>query len=276
MAEALIDVFHALRNRLLAALNVDAEFLSRLPGASLFSWSGVLGLVALLLGYYSLRAASTDGDGEGGARGEQVVRGSGAPPARAVGNTAAGPVDAGSSQAYATHTAKSQAMISGVPGGIRARLRGVHRLTISLSSVLYFVETDPSALSIAATVRSETVDAIKSMARMCEVFFITHVQDDIAQERVQAAIQEAGLAGPSKTQVGSACIPLQRVLFCGTSVGCTAIVRQLEPDLHIEGSAEVVKSLAPFVPRMLFITDEPQSASNSNVVVASSLHSFVS
>lgn len=42
-------------------------------------------------------------------------------------------------------------MISGVPGGIRARLRGVHRLTISLSSVL-FVETDPSALSIAATV----------------------------------------------------------------------------------------------------------------------------
>lgn len=70
--------------------------------------SGVLGLVALLLGYYSLRAASTDGDGEGGARGEQVVRGSGAPPARAVGNTAAGPVDAGSSQAYATHTAKSQ------------------------------------------------------------------------------------------------------------------------------------------------------------------------
>ena len=36
-------------------------------------------------------------------------------------------------------------------------------------------------------------------------------------------------------------IPAHRVLFCSTLVGKTSIVRQLEPDLHVDGHPHTVR-----------------------------------
>ena len=47
-----------------------------------------------------------------------------------------------------------------------------------------------------------------------------------------------------------------RVLFCGTLEGKVSMVRQLEPDLHVDAAAATVDALQRFTPQLLHVRRE--------------------
>ena len=61
-------------------------------------------------------------------------------------------------------------------------------------------------------------------------------------QRVAQALREAGAVGQTATDAGKAV-----ALFCSSALGLTSMVRQLEPDLHIDGSAENLRCAAAAV-----------------------------
>jgi len=62
------------------------------------------------------------------------------------------------------------------------------------------------------------------------------VKDDMGEATCRGALEAGGLVG-----VGSGQIPPQRLLFCSSLEGKASIVRQLEPQLHIDGHSRTVR-----------------------------------
>lgn len=63
---------------------------------------------------------------------------------------------------------------------------------------------------------------------------------------MQGALEDAGLIGSGPGQIKA-----HRLLFCSTLEGKVSIVRQLEPDLHIDGHARTVSSILFSTPPVL-------------------------
>lgn len=90
-------------------------------------------------------------------------------------------------------------------------------------------------LSEEATLVPGAVEALKRCAENAELYLLTQVDDDVGEVVVRGALEHAGLVGQGKGQV-----PPHRLLFCGTLDGKASLVRQLEPDLHIDAQAATV------------------------------------
>jgi hypothetical protein len=60
----------------------------------------------------------------------------------------------------------------------------------------------------------------------------------VPAQRVIQILREAGVVGDVSTAANKAC-----ALFCSGVVGLTSMVRQLEPDLHIDASVESLSTL---------------------------------
>ena len=65
---------------------------------------------------------------------------------------------------------------------------------------------------------------------------ILQVEDDTGEATCRGALEAGGLVGSAPGQ-----IPSQRLLFCSTLDGKVSIVRQLEPQLHIDGHPKTVQ-----------------------------------
>lgn len=76
---------------------------------------------------------------------------------------------------------------------------------------------------------------LRELAKNANVFLITHVVDDVGEATVRGALEDAGLVGPSGGQIKP-----HRLIFCSTLEGKVSIVRQLEPELHIDGHPSTV------------------------------------
>lgn len=118
--------------------------------------------------------------------------------------------------------------------GLARRLRGVRRITLALPGVL-LAETTPSQLEEGAALLDGVASVIARLLQHCELFLLCRVESDVGEAAVRGVLEGEGVCGTGKGQV-----PPHRVLFCGTAVGSTSMVRQLEPDLHIDGDAETV------------------------------------
>lgn len=100
------------------------------------------------------------------------------------------------------------------------------------------------------------------------------VQDDVGQAVVTGALEAAGLVGSQPGQLKP-----HRLLFCSTLDGKVSIVRQLEPDLHIDGSAKTIEDLKRFMPQLLHVVQTGSVAAaqgSPNVASSSSLQAFFS
>lgn len=84
------------------------------------------------------------------------------------------------------------------------------------------------------------------------------VQDDVGQAVVLGALEAAGLVGKGTGQV-----PPHHVLFCSTLDGKVSIVRQIEPDLHIDGSGKTIEDLKRFMPQLLHVTQPGTAAAGA-------------
>jgi hypothetical protein len=126
-------------------------------------------------------------------------------------------------------------------------LAGVKRITISAAGVL-LEEWEPAELQDSATARPDACEIVKEMCRLAEVTVLAHVTDDVGQAAVTGALEAAGLVGSSQGQLKP-----HRLLFCSTPEGKVSMVRQLDPELHIDGSRATVDSLQRFIPQLLLV-----------------------
>lgn len=110
-------------------------------------------------------------------------------------------------------------------------------ITINVLGTL-LIETNPESLSTnGATVIPAAVHALRPLLARNEVFLVVRVVDDIGEIAVRGALEHAGVLG-----VGSERVASHRLLFCETMEGAVAIVRQLEPGVHIDTDSLTVSA----------------------------------
>lgn len=83
--------------------------------------------------------------------------------------------------------------------------------------------------------RPAAIPILRELANNAQVYLITHVVDDVGEATVRGALEDAGLIGPNPGQIKP-----HRILFCSTLEGKVSMVRQLEPELHIDGHSTTV------------------------------------
>uniref|UniRef100_A0A7S0N215 Peroxisome biogenesis protein 22 n=1 Tax=Pyramimonas obovata TaxID=1411642 RepID=A0A7S0N215_9CHLO len=240
------------------------------------TWSGLLGLAAFLIGYYSFRQRHAVGASQQQQQ-QHARRATGGSDGASRGDTARGSGGFFPQFAQFTSTASQQnrSLLSKLHPSVQARLQGVQRVTCSLLGVL-FEEKTPSDLSSRATVIPGAASTLKELAKICDVYMVTHCADDEGQQNVERALAELELLGTTNSKPGTGLIASHKSLFCSTREGKTAIVRQLEPDLHIDGCQEVGLKLAQFMPRIALIQPAAaRAASPSNVAAFPALEDFL-
>ena len=121
------------------------------------------------------------------------------------------------------------------------------RVTINALGTL-LQETSPNSLSTdGATLIPEAVHALVSLLQSghrLQVFIIVQVTDDIGECAVKGALEDCEI---------SSVIQAHRILFCSTLEGIVAIVRQLEPDVHIDACISTAEELSRFIQNVVLI-----------------------
>ncbi len=113
-------------------------------------------------------------------------------------------------------------------------------------TITYLLQFLPHMVQESAVLREDAAAVMREMLKTANVYVLAHVIDDIGEATVRGALEAGGLVGPSVGQ-----IPPHRVLFCSTLEGKVSIVRQLEPELHIDGHPQTVRFLS--FPRLWLI-----------------------
>eukprot|EP00184_Porphyridium_aerugineum_P005594 CAMPEP_0184695086 /NCGR_PEP_ID=MMETSP0313-20130426/2831_1 /TAXON_ID=2792 /ORGANISM="Porphyridium aerugineum, Strain SAG 1380-2" /LENGTH=362 /DNA_ID=CAMNT_0027153479 /DNA_START=50 /DNA_END=1138 /DNA_ORIENTATION=- len=113
-------------------------------------------------------------------------------------------------------------------------------------------------------VHDDVAHLLIRLTRSFDLYLIIRVDDDTTEQEVLQSLQEIDLFKPS---VGN--MKKCKVLFCSTLLGRVSIVRQLEPQLHLDSNPEVVNGLYRFIkwaavfgPRYLQDISAPSSANN--------------
>ncbi|KAG2447794.1 hypothetical protein HYH02_007251 [Chlamydomonas schloesseri] len=276
----------------LAALyNKLVQLLQTAPRGAL-SITGILGLALIVYGYLQLRdnsraeqqrreqqarerqrLAGTPAGGSAGAA-PRASSAAGPAPAAAAPVARAGLAPAASPAPSPAPAPRTSAGASATPLGraVAAQLAGAKRVTISIPGVL-LAECTPAQLQESASVRPEVAEAVREMARVSDVYLLAHVEDDVGEAVVAGSLEAAGLLGPGPGQVAA-----HHLLCCSTLDGKVPIVRQLDPDLHVDGHVVSVDELKRFLPRLLLVREEGSGSSASggsgNVGLAPSLRAF--
>lgn len=232
------------------------------PAGSL-QLTGVLGLAAVVIAYNFFKrndAPSTGSRQREQSRSQQAQAG-----------VSAGRLSAGSSSRSKADPDSSKQAEQAGSSPIRSKLTGIRRVTVSALGPLT-QEWSAVELQEGATLRTEAVEVLKEISRCADTYIITQVQDDIGQAVLIGSLEAAGLIGDQKGQIQP-----HHVLFCSTLDGKVSMVRQLEPDLHVDGTAKTIDDLKRFLPQLLHITQPGLAAAghgSGNIAVSSSLKAF--
>uniref|UniRef100_A0A7S2FF64 Uncharacterized protein n=1 Tax=Pycnococcus provasolii TaxID=41880 RepID=A0A7S2FF64_9CHLO len=140
-------------------------------------------------------------------------------------------------------------------GGVETAVGRVRRMTVATVGVLFRADASkPLNARDSASLIPAAERAIRAAAAQgLELFLITHVDSDAAQESAQKSLKSSGISGTA--------IPPHRCLFCDTDVGRTALVRQLEPDVHVDAGLASVTELARFLPRVAHVVSTGSTSS---------------
>ncbi|KAK2080938.1 hypothetical protein QBZ16_000792 [Prototheca wickerhamii] len=151
---------------------------------------------------------------------------------------------------------------------LRARqLLSKHRTAQSGPAASPSGESNAAALEEGASLASaRAAEALRALLdRGLDVYLLAHVASDVGEAVVRGALEAEGLLGAGPGQVSP-----HRLLLCGTQIGKVSVVRQLEPELHIDADAETVAELQRFIPRLALV-GAGRSAPWPNVMEAGTL-----
>jgi hypothetical protein len=113
---------------------------------------------------------------------------------------------------------------------------------------------------------------MQEVCKAVDTYLLAHVPDDIGQAVVAGAMEAAGLLGKGTNQ-----LPPHKLLFCSTLEGKASIVRQIEPELHIDAQSVTIEDLKRFIPQLLHVHapgSQPAALEAQNVGHAPSLRAF--
>ncbi|CAD7699199.1 unnamed protein product [Ostreobium quekettii] len=228
--------------RLAHALYVHVVSMLREAPPGALPLTGVIGLAALLAGLYQLgytrRAPAADRP-----RADAQPRAS---------RTNSAQYRLGS-QKRSCPPGESEVPGSGAQGlpiplsALRSQLVGISTVTISVPGVL-LEQCDVEELEEEATVRPDAVEIVKELGSCVQLYLMAQVSSDIGEAVVRGALEAAGVLGRGKHQ-----IPSHKLLVCETLPGKIAIVRQVEPELHVDGDRRTIEDLQRFIPQQLHI-----------------------
>jgi hypothetical protein len=220
--------------------------------------TGVLGLAAAIVAYYQLR---------GGNRDNRPRLGTSQPSA---------PVDrarVAASEAFGEQQPQqlghpADETLSTLQKHIYTKLKGKRTITLTTPGVL-LLQSTPDELQEGAEVVAGIPELVHEMAKVVDLYLITRIVDDIGQAAVLGALEASGVVGD-----GLGAVKPHRVLFCSSPEGVVSMVRQIEPDLHVDSSSATISDLKRFMPRLLHIAPDGSGAVQANVESAKSLHLF--
>ncbi|CCI44813.1 unnamed protein product [Albugo candida] len=96
---------------------------------------------------------------------------------------------------------------------------------------------------------------LHDLIQIANVFILCTISagcDKKVMERVRFAVVSSVRNTVSDSETQSHQFPAHKILFCSTSIGKIAFVRQLEPQIHVEVDMQVVRDLQAHVPRILY------------------------
>ncbi|KAL9453605.1 hypothetical protein AB3S75_009253 [Citrus x aurantiifolia] len=149
---------------------------------------------------------------------------------------------------------------------VRQKLSEGRKVTCRLLGVI-LEESCPEELQKQVTVKSSVLEALLEITKFCDLYLMERVLDDESEKKVLLALETAGV-------FTSGGLVKDKVLFCGTEIGRTSFVRQLEPDWHIDTNPEIVSQLARFIKYQLHISPSRPERSAANVFSSPSLEQF--
>eukprot|EP00798_Chlamydomonas_sp_ICE-L_P031117 gene31117-6250_t len=238
-------------------------FISGLDAGTL-QVTGIFGLALAWLGYLQFRGGPSTGPEQPARPAPSAPRPAGHQAQRQVAESAAPvaaapkPVPREPERAYSTPLAKA----------VDTTLAGVKRVSISVPGVLL----NESQVHECATLVDGIKAALPELCHKRDVYLIAQVGDDVGQAVAEGVLDAAGLLGPGMDQV-----PQHRLLFCSSLDGKVSIVRQIEPDLHIDGHSATVEDLQRFIPQLWLVGQAGAGSSMSsypNVAQEKSLQAF--
>lgn len=127
---------------------------------------------------------------------------------------------------------------------LRSHLPGIKTVTISAPGVL-LEEWDPEKFEEGAIVKPDAAEIVKELASGMHVYILAHVGSDVGEAVIRAALETSNILGPGIRQ-----LPPHRLIFCEKLKGKVSLVRQIEPQLHIDGSSETLEELQRFIPHL--------------------------
>lgn len=142
---------------------------------------------------------------------------------------------------------------------LRSQLAGISTVTISAPGVL-LKEREPAQLEESASVLPISVEIVKELASCLQTYLMAQVSSDIGEAAVRDALVSAGVLGNEKGQ-----IPPHRLVVCETLQGKTSLVRQLEPELHIDGDHQTIEELQHFIPQQIHIYKPGSTLASCNM-----------
>eukprot|EP00842_Homolaphlyctis_polyrhiza_P001462 jgi/Hompol1/2316/HPOL_002201-RA len=86
-----------------------------------------------------------------------------------------------------------------------------------------------------------------------QVTLITLVRSDEEEAQVRALLTASGLLQTPAQHHSPVSIDPRRVLFCETQEGVAHMVRHIAPDVHVDVVASRVKTLAQWIPNVVFM-----------------------
>ncbi|POM62031.1 mitochondrial protein [Phytophthora palmivora] len=128
---------------------------------------------------------------------------------------------------------------------------GARTITISGNAVL---KTDTLAWT-----NDEVPTLVADLSHVADVYLLCTVKDAKDTDKMQR-IREFVTTHPDLKSNGTATggIKAHKILFCTTSIGEIAFVRQIEPQIHVEVDAGIVRDLEKHVPRIVHIPPSPE------------------
>lgn len=122
-------------------------------------------------------------------------------------------------------------------------------------------------------VRPDALPGLKKFAALFEVYFVIRVDSDAMEKAVTAALSKARL-------FKDGLLDRRKIVFCETDTGRISVARQLESQLHIDETFDVIAGLQRFVNCVAFVSSEarsfPAEMLGRNVVSYTSLSGFFS
>eukprot|EP00644_Phytophthora_capsici_P016222 jgi/Phyca11/528323/estExt2_fgenesh1_pm.C_PHYCAscaffold_280101 len=130
--------------------------------------------------------------------------------------------------------------------------------TVTISGDALFKSENVDAL---AWTNDEVPALLADLSHVADVYILCTVKDPKDSQRMQR-IREFVSTHPDLKSNDAVLggVKAHKILFCATSIGKIAFVRQIEPHVHVEVEAGVVTELEKHVPRIVHISTSPQDA----------------